>query len=156
MQHLGAAPPSEQDGLHNVLTSPEFEAVLYGAIEKKFAPLIDPELVELLRRFLSPSYRNDSRSYDVGVEPPAAGVTGRVKILERDPQRRRAFVWNAGAQTVFVGGRQVTVGGLNDPSGGIPIPINTGQWFELACGEMWAVSSAAHQDVRVLELMDGL
>src|SRR5258708_33034422 len=106
MQRLGAAPPAEQDGLHNVLRTPEFEALLYGAIEAKFAPLIDPELLELLRRFLSPSYRNDSRSDDVGAEPPAsAAVTGRVQILERDPQRRRALDWTNGAHALLVGVR---------------------------------------------------
>lgn len=152
----GRSALDQQDGLHNVVTTPEFQAALFGAIDRKFAPLTDPELLELLRRYISPAYRNDSRSYDVGAEPPAAGVTGRVRILERDPQRRRAFIFNLGAQTVFIGGRQVTVGGLNDASGGIPILTNTGMWLEQDCGELWAVSSAAHQDVRVLELMDGI
>ena len=148
----------EADGLHNVVTTPEFQAALFGAIEKTFAPLIDPELVELLRRYLSPAYRNDSRSYAVGVEPPASGIAGRVKILERDPQRRRAFVYNNGANAsaIFIGGRQVTTGGPNDPNGGIPIPQNTGMWIEQDCGELFAVATVAGQDVRVLELMDGL
>src|SRR5579859_5689922 len=91
----------DQDGLHNVVFTPDFQAALYGAIEKGFAPLKDPEFLELLRRFLSPAYRNDSRSYAVGVEPPANGIAGRVKILERDPQRRRALIYNNGLPGSF-------------------------------------------------------
>lgn len=141
-----------QDGLHNIVTSPDFQAALRGAVEKSFGPLIEPEFLEELRRYVQKARRNDSRSYAVGAEPPAAGVVGRVKILERDESRVRAFVFNNGAQTIFVGGRQVTTGAANDPSGGIPIAINTGLWIDGTVGELWAVSSAAGQDVRVLDL----
>jgi len=144
---------SRQDGLHNVLMTTEFQAALLTAVKASFGPLIEPEFLEELRRYVQKGRRNDSRSYAVGVEPPAAGVAGRVNILPRDESRVRAFIFNSvGGQTIFIGGRQVTVGGANDASGGIPILAGQGMWIDGTIGELWAVSSAAGQDVRVLDI----
>ena len=112
--------------------------------------------MESVRRFVTPGERNDTRSYSVGTEPPAAGDAGRVRILERDPSRVQAIIYNLGAQTVFIGGRQVTVGGLNDPSGGIPIPTNTGLVLDHNVGELYAISGTTKQDVRVLDIAGGV
>jgi len=111
--------------------------------------------MELLRRFLTKGRRNDSRSYSVGIEPPASGKTGRVKILERDEYRVDAIIYNAGAAVIYIGGRQVTVGGLNDANGGIPIQSNTGLILDRNVGELWAVSGTDAQDVRILDIHGG-
>ena len=141
-----------QDGLHNILTSEEFQAVLMAAVQSAFGPLVEPDFLEELRRFVQKGRRNDSRSYAVGVEPPAAGAVGRQCILPRDESRVRAFVFNNGGQTVFLGGRQVTAGGVNDASGGIPLAAAQGMWIDGTVGELYAVSTQPGQDVRVLDL----
>jgi hypothetical protein len=146
----------QKDGLHDIVVSPELQDALFKAVAAYLGPLFEPDLIESIRRYVVPGDRNDSRSYAVGTEPPAAGRPGRTRILEHDPSRTRAFVFNAGAQTVFVGGRQVTTGALNDPNGGIPILTNTGMWFEDNVGELFAISGTTDMDVRVLDVAGGV
>jgi hypothetical protein len=142
-----------QTGLRNVLLTPEFQNALNTAVQATFGPIFTPDLVEQVRRFTAKGRRNDSRSYAVGPEPAAAGVAGRVRILERDEGRVEAIIYNFGTVAIFIGGRQVTVGGPNDASGGVPILPNTGLVLDTTIGELWAVSTVAGQDVRVLDII---
>lgn len=146
----------QQDGQHDVVLSPEIQNAMAKAVAAYLGPLFEPDLLERIRRFVSKGDRNDTRSYSVGVEPPAAGAVGRVRILERDPSRVEAMIYNFGAAVIFIGGRQVTVGGLNDPSGGIPIQPNTGLIIDQNIGELYAVSGTVGQDVRVLDVAGGI
>jgi hypothetical protein len=147
----------QQDGQHDVVLSPEIQSAMAKAVASYLGPLFEPDLIERIRRFVSKGDRNDARSFSVGVEPPAtAAATGRVRILERDPSRVEALIYNFGSAVVFIGGRQVTVGGLNDPSGGIPIQPNTGLVLDNNIGELYAVSGTVGQDVRVLDVAGGI
>lgn len=144
------------DGLHDVVMSPELQDALYKAVQSYIGALFEPDMVERARRFMSKGDRNESRSYSVGTEPPAAGATGRTRILEHEPDRIQAIIYNLGAASVFVGGRQVTVGGVNDASGGIPIPPNTGLVLDQNVGELYAISGTTGMDVRVLAVYGGV
>jgi hypothetical protein len=142
---------SDQDGLHNVLTTPEFQAVLYGAIERKFAELIEPDLKELIRRYVSQADHVTPSSVNVR----AAANGGPTKLVERNDYRIEVWVYNNGNAPIYIGGRQVTVGSPNDPNGGIPVQP-AGEKFIRGIGEWWAVSAIDGQDVRVLDMVAGI
>lgn len=81
-----------QDGLHNVIQTPQFQQVMNQAIASFFGGVFEPNLMERLRRFIAAGDRNDARSFSVGTQP--------VKILERDPSRVYALVYVAGPLAV--------------------------------------------------------
>lgn len=90
------------------------------------------------------------------VNVPAAGAgNAAVAVTAHGFQQTPAVA----APTVYVGGRQVTVGsGPNDASGGIPIPPGLLVPFLLdnSVGELFAVASVAGVDVRVLDVAGGI
>ncbi len=147
-----------QDALHNIVQTPDGALALSRGLAtlRIFGPLFQPDLIEALQRFLAKGRRNDSRSFAVDV----AGPTGKgpIKVLERDESRIRAYFYNAGPQIIYIGGRQVTTGVQNDPSGGIPLPVNpvTPFVWEGNIGEVWAVAITAISDLRVLDVSGGL
>jgi hypothetical protein len=143
-----------QDGLHAIVQTPDGALVLSRglAMLSAFGPIFQPDLFEALRRFIQKGRRNDSRSYRVGIEPPAATRKGRVLVSERNESRIEVLIVNNGSAPIYVGGRQVTVGGPDDPSGGVPIAPGTGLVFTNNIGEFWAVAGLDGQDVRVLEV----
>lgn len=148
----------QKDGQHDagvIINAPLVEAIAQ-AVAGYIGNLFEPGLLELLRRFLVKGDRNDARSYVVGVEPPASGVAGRVMVLNANPARVEAIIYNNGTAPIYLGGRQVTVGGPNDPSGGIPVQPLTGFILSHNAGELYAVAGTAGQDVRVLETSGGV
>jgi hypothetical protein len=149
-------PVAIQDGLHNLIQTPDFQQVMNVAVASFLGGIFEPDLIEKVRRFVAKGDRNDSRSYRIGTEPPTAGNPGRTRILDRDPSRVEAIVYNAGSAAVYVGGRQVTVGGLNDASGGIPIQPNTGLILDSNIGELFCISGTDGMDVRVLDIAGGV
>jgi hypothetical protein len=143
---------SQQDGLHNLIYTDAFRTALADAVASYVGSVVDNDLLSKLRRFLAKGDHNVPRAFSVGIEPGG----GRTKILERDPSRVEAIVFNNGSATIFIGDRTVTTGVVNDPSGGIPIPPNTGLVLDNNVGELWAVSTVAAQDVRVLDIAGSL
>jgi hypothetical protein len=143
-----------QDGLHNLIQTPDFQQVMNIAIANFFGGIFEPDLMERLRRFIAAGDRHDSRSYSVR----DAAHGGPIKIAERDPSRVSLIIANVGANLVYVGGRQVTVGGLNDASGGIPIPAANYPPFVISdsVGELWAITANDGMDVRVLDIAGGI
>jgi len=143
-----------QDGLHNLIETPEFQQVMNQAVASFFGGIFEPDLMERLRRYIAAGDRHDSRSYSIR----DAAHGGPIKIAERDPSRVFLMVSNLGANLVYVGGRQVTVGGPNDASGGIPIPANNYPPFVIndSVGELWAITANDGMDLRVLDVAGGV
>lgn len=148
----------QRGGMHDVVQTPEFQAALDQAVSN-YIGANAPGLLELLRRFLTPGDHNASRSFAVGTAaggPNVSGDSGRVQVLNRDPTRVQALVQNRGTSSVFLGDRQVSVGSLNDGSGGIELLPQAILVFSDNRGELYAVSSVAGQDVRVLDNSGGV
>jgi hypothetical protein len=79
--------------------------------------------------------------------------TSAVQLAERDPARIQLLIANLGAAIVYIGSDgRLTVGAPGDQEGGWPIFANTIQVFDRVNTAVWAISSAAGQDVRVLDL----
>lgn len=143
-------PVAIQDGLHNLIQTPAFQSVMSQAIASYFGPIFEPALIESLRRFLAKSDRADSRSYAVGVAPAT-------RVAEREIARVELWIYNNDpTNSIYVGGRQVSIGGANDANGGIPIPPKSGLFFGAHVGEFFAVAPAAGLDVRVLDFIGGI
>ena len=146
-----------QDGLHAIVQTPDGALLLARGVAalQAFGPLFQPDIIEAFQRFIAKGRRNDSRSYAVDI------ATGKAptKILERDETRIRAYLYNRGPNIIHIGGRQVTTApNVNDPNGGIPLPVNPASpfIFEGNVGELWAVAETAISDLRVLDVSGGL
>lgn len=109
-----------------------------------------PELAWLLREMRRLLGLADQIS-NISVTVHNAARGGPTQICGRNPARINMLVFNNGAQTIYVGGPQVTIGQLEDSNGGVPIAPGAGLAIDRYIGAMWAVSSIDGQDVRVQE-----
>lgn len=141
-----------QDGLHNIITTDEFQAALFGAIERHFAPLFEPDLKEALRRYVNKGRRNTPHS--VNVHAVANG--GPTQLVDIDEERIELWIQNNGIAPVSLGNKQVTVGGANDPNGGIVLAPGNMLIINNNIAEWWAVSATDGQDVRILDVAGGV
>ena len=88
--------------------------------------------------------------------PFSVQVTGAIpqKLLERDDTRIYARILNNGAQVVVIGTDKIDNAAGSSDAG---YPLAAGTFVELLyhCGEVWALSPAGSQDVRVIDLAGG-
>jgi hypothetical protein len=107
-------------------------------------------LQEATERFLAKGIRLPTKN-------AAVGLTA-VQLAERDPARIELLIFNLGTGTIYIGdSKQITVGGIAggggaDPLGGYPLLTNSQIILDHVTSEVWAISAAATQDVRVLDL----
>lgn len=134
------------DAIRDMAELPDAEPVVGRFGEMLFGPRFRAGLLSSLDRFMAKAH------HALPVVNVAVG-TVPIQLVERDPARIRLLIANLGTSIVYIGSdRRLTTGGAGDPEGGWPVFANTIQTFDTVNTEVWAVSSVAGQDVRVLNL----
>jgi len=125
-----------------------------AGVHQAFGPVLDRGLLEKLDRFLSKQGSNFT------VYPYAVGASEAVRVLERDPSRIRAMIYNLGPNRIYLAGQQaVTVGGPGQVAGGWPLdPDGPPLVLEDVVAGLWAIGSdpSSDADVRVLDFSNGI
>lgn len=147
MGHQGRLSGQElADAIKDMAELPDAEPVVGRFGHMLFGPVFRMGRLQALDRHLAKAHHSlPIRNFSVGTAP--------VQIAERDPSRIQLLIANLGTAIVYVGSdRRLTVGAPGDPEGGWPLFFGAAFAFDKTCTELWAVSSIAGQDVRVLDL----
>jgi hypothetical protein len=134
------------DAIKDMAQLPDAEPVVERFGHMLFGPVFRMGRLQAIDRHLAKAHHSlPIRNFAVG--------TAAIQIAERDPARIQLLVANLGTAIVYVGSdRRLTVGGPGDPEGGWPLFIGASFIFDKVNTELWAISSIAAQDVRVLDL----
>lgn len=134
------------DAIRDMAQLPDAEAVVGRFGHMLFGPDFRYGMWRSLDRFLAKSH------HALPVKNISVG-TQALQLAERDPARIQLLIANLGTAIVYIGdSNRLTVGAPGDQEGGWPVFANTIQVFDRVNTAVWAISSAAGQDVRVLDL----
>ena len=122
--------------------------VVHEAGTRLFAPIFRPGFAEAAERSVA---KQDTTAQPVSVVVAQVPV----KLAERDTTRLELRIFNLGANTIHVSGSDRVSGAAGDQDAGYPVLTNSELRLTKYVGEVWAVSAAGNNDVRVFDQAGG-